>query len=169
MTTVTSSSDNVEQNLNCYEKNLGNRKLKVGKSIANKKTEIIDAIPKELLDRIKESSKKRCISVIEPIAPNKKSRTTSTTEAITTVDAQKPLSTVFVSNAVFLDHDYCGSNVKIDMGKKFEIEDAGQLNNTTTDKELIIVKDSSGQEATTQMKVNFYPEYLLFLHCTNDK
>lgn len=67
----------------------------------NKNKQILDSLPQELIARIKESSKRKPISVIEPI-PNKNKRNTTIQKDV----KSKPLK--LVCESIQLDHDYCG-------------------------------------------------------------
>lgn len=118
-----------------------------------KSKQIMSALPQELIDRIRESGKRKCISVIEPIVPHKKQRTSRSAEISTTVVQNK--SAYVVPNTVQLDHDYCGhSNVQLKKERKKDsgFESAEEEERTVIEKQPV-VKNADGKLMVSLLKV----------------
>lgn len=71
---------------------------------AKKKKKIVSSLSQDLINKIKNSEKRKCISVIEPIAPTKKQRICNLMKS--TISAKS--FALLGPNTVDLDHDYCG-------------------------------------------------------------
>lgn len=118
-----------------------------------KSKQILEALPPELITRIKESGKRKPISVIPPI-PNKKRCGLKTQEAVTPVSRNKLLK-LANSETVQLDHDYCSTlspypkNPKKDSGfESAEEDERTLLKNQPT------VKNADGKLMVSLLKVN---------------
>lgn len=118
-----------------------------------KSRQILEALPPELITRIKESGKRKPISVIPPI-PNKKRCGLKSQEAITPVCKNKFLK-LANTETVHLDHDYCSSlspypkNPKKDSGfESAEEDERTLLKNQPT------VKNADGKLMVSLLKVN---------------
>lgn len=117
-----------------------------------KTKQIINALPQELIDRIRESGKRKCISVIEPIVPYKKQRTLR--ENTPTVTQNK--SAFVVPNIVQLDHDYCSHSticLKGDKKKDSGFESAEEEERTVIEKQPVI-KNADGKLMVSLLKVS---------------
>lgn len=122
----------------------------------DKNKQIINGLPQELIKRIKESGKRKCISVIEPIVPNKKQRTSRTIEPLVST-TQTNSSTFIVPNTVQLDHDYCShTNVRSKNDKKKDsgFESAEEEERTVVEKQPM-VKNADGKLMVSLLKVRF--------------
>lgn len=122
-------------------------------SDTSKSKQILAALPQELIMRIKESGKRKPISVIPPI-PNKK-RCASRIQETGAQMARNKLLKLVNSEAVQLDHDYCSSpspypkNPKKDSGfESAEEDERAVLRNQPT------VKNADGKLMVSLLKVN---------------
>lgn len=114
----------------------------------------MNALPQELINRIRESGKRKCISVIEPIVPNKKQRTSRSLENAMPI-SQNKTPTFVVPYTVQLDHDYCGhSNArpKSDKKKDSGFESAEEEERTIIEKQPM-VKNADGKLMVSLLKV----------------
>lgn len=130
----------------------------------DKNKQITNILPQELINRIKESGKRKCISVIEPIVPNKKQRVSRTAETSSHVAQTK--SIFVVPNTVQLDHDYCSHpNVsKNDKKKDSGFESAEEEERTVIEKQPM-VKNADGKLMVSLLKVSYV--FFLYLTATN--
>ncbi|KAG5888045.1 hypothetical protein JTB14_032854 [Gonioctena quinquepunctata] len=120
-----------------------------------KNKQIIDSLPQELINRIKESRKRKTISVIPPI-PAKKPRGPRVQEAGAQVAPRnKAIKKVGSAETVQLDHDYCSlaspypKNPKKDSG----FESAEEDDRTIIGKQPT-VKNADGKLMVSLLKVN---------------
>lgn len=119
----------------------------------DKNKQILNALPQELINRIRESGKRKCIAVIEPIVPNKKQRASRTVDTPTTITQTKP--TFVVPNIVQLDHDYCSfssSRTKNDKKKDSGFESGEEEERTVIEKQPM-VKNADGKLMVSLLKV----------------
>lgn len=114
-----------------------------------KSKQILDALPEELIKKIKESGKRKPISVI-PAIPNKKRcvQRIPETNTLNKIKAASP-------NAVRLDHDYCSS---LSPYPKHPKKDSG-FESSEEDERAIIrnqptVKNADGKLMVSLLKVN---------------
>lgn len=133
--------------------NASNKPASVNATHGDKNKQIMNALPQELINRIRESGKRKCISVIEPIVPNKKQRIARTLENSPLAIQNKAPSFV-VPNTVHLDHDYCyNSNVpKNDKKKDSGFESAEEDERTVIEKQPM-VKNADGKLMVSLLKV----------------
>lgn len=131
-------------------------------TLMEKNKQIMTALPQELINRIKESGKRKCISVIEPIVPNKKQRVSRTAESSGHIAQTK--SIFVVPNTVQLDHDYC-SHSKTDKKKDSGFESAEEEERTVIEKQPM-VKNADGKLMVSLLKVSFLFSYVsqIFAH-----
>lgn len=117
----------------------------------DKNKQIMNALPQELINRIRESGKRKCISVIEPIVPNKKLRTARATEPAVT----QTKNSFMAPNIVQLDHDYCclsKTRSKTDKKKDSGFESAEEDERTIIEKQPM-VKNADGKLMVSLLKV----------------
>lgn len=119
-----------------------------------KSKQILEALPQELIKRIKESGKRKPISVIPPI-PNKKPRLGPRVQESSPQLVKNKFSKLVNSDAVQLDHDYCTSlspypkNPKKDSGfESSEEDERAILRNQPT------VKNADGKLMVSLLKSN---------------
>lgn len=119
-----------------------------------KSKQILEALPQELIKRIKESGKRKPISVIPPI-PNKKPRLGPRAQESAPHIVKNKFSKLVNSEAVQLDHDYCSSlspypkNPKKDSGfESSEEDERAILRNQPT------VKNADGKLMVSLLKAN---------------
>lgn len=107
-----------------------------------------------MINRIRESGKRKCISVIEPIVPTKKQRASRTIEQPPTSELNK--SSAVIPNTVQLDHDYCShSSVRPKMNSKKKdsgFESADEEERTIIEKQPMI-KNADGKLMVSLLKV----------------
>lgn len=118
-----------------------------------KSKQILEALPQELITRIKESGKRKPISVIPPI-PNKK-RCSSKIHETAIQTTKNKLLNLANSETVHLDHDYCSAlspypkNPKKDSGfESAEEDERTLLKNQPT------VRNTDGKLMVSLLKVN---------------
>lgn len=153
--TAISGENSTDQKGNiCANINNSSTKLaSVNATNGDKNKQIMNALPQELINRIRESGKRKCISVIEPIVPNKKQRIARTLEN-SPPTIQNKASSFVVPNTVQLDHDYCyNSNVpRNDKKKDSGFESAEEDERTVIEKQPM-VKNADGKLMVSLLKV----------------
>lgn len=122
-------------------------------SDASKSKQILEALPQELILRIKESGKRKPISVIPPI-PNKKRCGPRMQEASAQMARNKLLQLVS-SEAVQLDHDYCSSPSPYPkIPKKDSGFESGEEDERAVLRNQPTVKNADGKLMVSLLKVN---------------
>ncbi|KAJ8928327.1 hypothetical protein NQ314_019124, partial [Rhamnusium bicolor] len=121
---------------------------------STKNKQIIDSLPQELIARIKESGKRKTISVIPPI-PNKKRGGPRMQEAGAQLTRNKLIKLVS-SETVQLDHDYCTLNNS--PYPKCPKKDSGFESAEEDDRAIMrkqpMVKNADGKLMVSLLKVN---------------
>lgn len=114
-------------------------------SSASSSRQILDSLPQELINRIKESGKRKPITVIQPI-PNNRKRSR----------VQEPVKTLppTSSETVHLDHDYCSSSSP---SSQISMKDSGFVSSEEDDRSVIsrqpTVKNADGTLMVSLLKV----------------
>lgn len=146
------SSADQKGNISVNVNNSTTKPASVNATNGDKNKQIMNALPQELINRIRESGKRKCISVIEPIVPNKKQRISRTLENSSPAIQKAP--SFVVPNTVQLDHDYCyNSNVpKNDKKKDSGFESAEEDERTVIEKQPM-VKTADGKLMVSLLKV----------------
>ncbi|XP_019872715.2 uncharacterized protein LOC109600958 isoform X2 [Aethina tumida] len=126
-----------------------NKSSTTSSSDNNKNTAILDQLPKELIDRIKESGKRKPISVIPPMPSRKRGarcHDAGAPQRVLKVPEQTP-------DTVKLDHDYCTVQTGY---SKYPKKDSGFESSEEDDniKRQPIVKNTDGKLMVSLLKVN---------------
>lgn len=113
---------------------------------ASSNRQILDSLPRELINRIKESGKRKPITVIQAI-PNNRKRSR----------VQEPVKTLppTSSETVHLDHNYCSSSSS--PSNQISKKDSGFVSSEEDDKSVIsrqpTVKNADGTLMVSLLKV----------------
>lgn len=141
------AAQNIEKAVKSSDSSESPKYLKENSFNTVKHKQIIDGLPQELINRIKESGKRKGISLIDPVPTIKKKKNQEILPPIKAVNSSIP-------ETIRLDHDYCTTSTPYPKNPK---KDSGFESAEEEDKALRnqpVVKNADGKLMVSLLKVN---------------